>query len=253
MKLLIAILFSVVEAWASLSAYRAPDKDYEIYEMKYLKNLTLAARGNSPLGRARYYKVDSEFEAVQWSSLEQMNQLFNRIRDEAIIDSNRDYVRDRRISWLYPQDGCWIRAILFNRLAFRNFVPLPNTVYAFGKLSAKTPNTSSGRVDWWFHVAPIVQVGEKKYVLDPAIEPAHPLELSDWLGRMGKPEKIKVAICGPGTNSPGSSCTRGNNGLEFWAMQDQKYFLKLEWNNLRRLGRDPVTELSDRPPWRKSF
>lgn len=241
---------SLVFAESEISAYRDPDKDYTLYEKSALR--TLAKEKNlkiSPLGSARAYRLQSPLSATEWRGVDDMQSRFESARDMRFIKTSRDPEFLRRISWLYPTDGCYVRAALFSRNFYRLFVPVPDKVFAFGNLRVKTPNHIRGVVTWWFHVASIVEVQGQKYVMDPAIEPANPLTLEEWLGRMGDPQKIKISICNSGATAPTSDCSRETDGMELSAEYQQKYFLDLEWNLLKKLGRDPEMELGDHPPW----
>lgn len=233
-----------------IRAYRSLNIDYTKYEKKFLEQRSdEKALRATPIGSARLYNPANLPKGTGWSSVAVMQERFEQIRDERFLTLNNDQDFLRRISWLYPQDGCYIRAALFNRNAFRMFIPIPSTVFAFGNLRLKTNNSPRGVVGWWFHVAPLVQVGETKYVLDPAIEPERPLTIDEWLSRMGTPVRIKVAICGSGTNSPGGNCNRESDGMELWAVRAQKHFLELEEKQLIRMGRNPDAELGENPPW----
>ncbi len=105
----------------------------------------------------------------------------------------------------------------------------------------KTRNSPKGVVGWWFHVAPIVEGKNVKYVLDPAIHPLAPLTLREWLATMGKPEKMKVAICASGAYSPSDNCDKESDGLELRAERAQQKYLGLEYDRMARMGR--VNEL----------
>lgn len=236
----------------NVSAYRHLKTDFSFYEKRVLrgKREFHLLRGPSAIRSARIYS-DSTHTAkvVSWKSHLDMQERFESIRDERFLITSDDPDFPRRISWLYPKDGCFARAALFNRNAFRMFIPVPNKVFAFGNLRVETNNSPQGVVGWWYHVAPIVQVGNEKFVLDPAIDHEKPLSLKEWLSRMGDPAKIKVAICGSGTYSPGDSCQKETDGMELRAEITQKHYLELEERELRRMGRDPEVELGDTPPW----
>lgn len=235
---------------AEPSAYRKMNIDYSVYERRALEQETdEKILGTTPLRSARLYNEELLPKAIGWKSVGVMQKRFEQIRDDRFLTLSSEPDFPRRISWLYPKDGCFTRASLFNRNAFRMFVPIPNKVFAFGNLRVKTNNSSRGVVGWWYHVAPIVQVGAVKYVLDPSIEPTKPLTLKEWLGRMGKPEKIKVSICGSGTYSPGDNCSKETDGMELRAERVQKHYLALEKKELQRMGRDVEAELGETPPW----
>lgn len=250
-SLLLLVLLPFGQVFGRESAYRPLHIDYSVYEgraieregdQKFLRT--------SALRSAKKYSEAELPEATPWVSHEILQMRFEKIRDERFLTLASDPDFPRRISWLYPKDGCFARASLFNRIAFRLFIPIPNKVFAFGNLRVKTPNARRGVVGWWYHVAPIVEVKGVKYVLDPAIDHEKPLPLEEWLSRMGKPEKIKVAICNTGTYSPGDDCNKKTDGMELRALRTQKYYLELEERELRRMGRDPEIELGEHPPWK---
>lgn len=249
----LTILITITSAAnATVEAYRPSNVDYTVYERRVLrskKEFELKSFRVSPLGSARIYNEANLPKATAWRSIADMQERFERIRDERFLTLSSEPDFPRRISWLYPKDGCFARASLFNRNAFRLFIPVPNKVFAFGNLRVKTPNSTRGAVGWWYHVAPIVQVGADKYVLDPAIEATRPLLLKEWIERMGNPKKIKVSICGSGAYSPGDNCHKETDGMEARAERTQKHYLALEEKELERLGRNPEVELGEAPPW----
>ena len=120
---------------------------------------------------------------------------FEAIRDGKILKDNQ---QSRRITWRYPHDGCYARAALVNKEIFQKFIPIPQKIFAFGNLRVQTSNSNRGVIGWWYHVGPVVEVNHEKYVLYPAIEPTKPLQLKEWLGRMGILSKIKISICNTG-------------------------------------------------------
>ena len=100
-------------------------------------------------------------------------------------------------------------------------------------------------------MAPIVRVGHEVYVLDPAIEPKRPLEVHEWLARMGADftNPVEVAICSSHSYDPVSNCAQGANRSAD-AYDDQYHFLSEEWTRQIDLQRDPAQVLGDNPPWR---
>ena len=234
-----------------VSAYRPFHVDYSYYEQRAMnKESDQKILRITPLRSATLFSENKLPDVTAWKSVGVMQKRFEAIRDERFITLSSSPDFPRRISWLYPKDGCFARAALFNRNAFRNFIPIPKKIFAFGNLRVKTSNVTRGAVGWWYHVAPIVKVGDTKYVLDPAIDPRGPLPVKEWLSHMGKPEKIKVAICDSGTYSPGDNCQKKTDGLELRAHQTQKHYLMLEEREIKRLGKDPRKLLGENPPWR---
>lgn len=249
---LVLLLTGIAHAEEMFSAHRPLDRDYREFEQKVnQENDENGFVRVSPLNSSRHYNEENLPRATAWKSVEDMQARFEQLRDERFLTTPTEPEFPRRISWLYPADGCWTRASLFNRNAFRLFVPVPKKVFAFGNLRVKTSNSFSGVVGWWYHVAPIVEVNNVKYVLDPSIESERPLLLNEWLERMGNPKKIKVAICNSGTYQPGDSCDRETDGVEVTAEKHQKHYLSLEKQQLKKLGRNVEAELGDAPPWKK--
>lgn len=247
----------VLASPGNISAYRPLTQDYSIYESRMLNSgRNVIKESSHSIGRtsairaARLYNESELPKATSWKSTKALQERFEMIRDLRFLTLAHAPDFPRRISWLYPKDGCYARASMMNRKAFRMFVPIPKKVFAFGNLKVETPNAVRGVVGWWYHVAPVVEVQGKKFVLDPSIEYSRPLPLREWLDRMGNPEKIKVAICNTGTYSPGDDCSKRTDGMELSAEYTQKQYLKLEEWELKRLGREPESELGENPPWR---
>lgn len=237
------------------SAIRQPGVSYEVYKSRahsMAQPKEFAAEGDTPMDHARKFKRGGLPHLVKWANLDELRTQFERVRDTRwIIDGERPNFL-RRPSWMFPDDGCYARAALVNRMLSKGNGPVPNKVFAFGDLTARTENTSHGTVNWWYHVAPVVDVDGEAYVLDPSIEPRRPLSLKEWLGRMGpNPGEIEVAICGSGSYSPYDQCDRDTDGEEVLAQQDQKGFLQMEWYRIEELRRNPVNELGDNPPWKR--
>ncbi|HXH32686.1 MAG TPA: protein-glutamine glutaminase family protein [Bacteriovoracaceae bacterium] len=232
------------------SAHRTPGTSFEAYENRAIRD-TIGVQSSEPtvLDRATYFSQSGLRDATHWPSYSKVLTRFRHVRDVRFLNWLRNPDFTRRSSWLYPDDGCYIRAALAVINARKLGAGTPNKVFAFGNLKATTANSPKGYVTWWYHVAPIVQVGSTKYVLDPAIEPSKPLTLTAWLSRMGDPATMKVAICGSGAYVPSSTCKKISDGTEGTATKNQNKFLDYEWDRLVKLGRNPELELGGSPPW----
>jgi hypothetical protein len=192
-------------------------------------------------------------EIPQWNSW-QLRTGFQRLRDQRYLEMSTMPGFARRLSWLYPDDGCFSRAALATQLLAHEGYPHPKKLFAFGNLVAQTPNTSSGQVSWWYHTVPVVRVGGEVMALDPSIEPKRPLPFAEWVQRMGgSPQDFTFAVCQSGTYTPYSSCYAPPSEDVSAEMQDQDAFLQAEWAREQELGRDPVKELGDQPPWKASL
>lgn len=172
---------------------------------------------------------------------------FEQVREEKPLKDLQG--RARRLTWLYPDDGCYARAELAARLLQAKGATAPAKIFAFGGLAVNTPNHPDGMVSWWYHVAPIVRVGAEYYVFDPAIEPLRPLKAQEWLKIMNAPE-AQISICSTNSYDPDSPCETTRT-YESSARSDEINFLSMEWTRLQYLGRSPEAELGDRPPWKK--
>ncbi len=103
------------------------------------------------------------------------------------------------IPFLYPDDGCWIRAHIMCHL-MRTGGPDTTTnppedpekvwIHANTLLEAPTANHPDCRVLWAWHVAPTLLVslpgGDEKRVIDPSLSPS-PESMADWKNRQGDP------------------------------------------------------------------
>lgn len=231
-----------------ISSIRNPRIPYEYYLEKAIQEVKYSPDFDATvLSVARYYTGENLPDATSWDSLQELNDQFKNVRNERFITWTGRREFPRRITWLYPLDGCYARAAAANLWFKNNKINVPKTIFAIGNLMVKTKNSPRGAVWWWFHVAPVVQVEDEKYVIDPSIEPKKALTVKEWLERMGTPSKIRVAICGAGTYSPKSSCALEN--VPTWGPYETANFFAREWNQLERLGKSPELYLGPNPPW----
>ncbi len=240
------------------SAWREPGHSY----LEYLLNAKEVARRdrtNEPTFPITAVDSASKFsqgnlpEATSWSSLQELRERFEYVRDwRGLIWPTKPDFR-RRSSWLYPDDGCYARAALAQKNLHALKITPASKVFAFGNLHIESKNAADGAITWWYHVAAIVEVDGKKFVLDPAISPQAPLELRAWLAQMSSdPDSLEVAICGSGTYTPYDACNKVSDGQEVEAQHDQLRFLDLEWERIEFLNRDPEAELGESPPWKSN-
>lgn len=237
--------------FAGRSARREPGVSYHAYK-SHLKALSESSRFRSatPMDEAKPFGTAVLPAATEWPSEAVMLERFKQFRDHRFVhDSSRpDFLR--RSTWLYPDDGCFARASLAVLNLHKWSYEAPSKVFVFGDLQVETKNAPWGSVSWWYHVAPLVEVNGQKYVMDPSIEPKHPLKLAEWLGRMSeRPEALEVAVCGSGSYTPDDICAKRTDGIERTALTDQGYFLSAEWYRLEELNRNPERELGEYPPW----
>jgi len=187
---------------------------------------------------------------VEWKDNKQMINAFKKGRDLRFLNwyqEKRPF--KRRSTWLYPDNGCYARAELLvrNLLAWK-FSPLYKA-FVFGNLEVESSN-SPDTIYWWYHVVPVVKLQGEYFVFDPAIFPSSPLPLNQWLETMvGDINQVKVSICSAHTYDPGSPCLKEIIVSIDEVLNDQDSFLDLEWERIETLGRIPMQELGDSPPW----
>lgn len=173
---------------------------------------------------------------------------FAGLRDARPLRHPDDFAR--RLTWLYPDDGCFARAALMADLAEDLRLPRPRKVFVFGELEVKTPNSPQGSVSWWYHVAPIVSAGGAAYVLDPAIEPERALRLQEWVERMQlRSRALTLSICSEHAYTPDSPCRDAPPDTDSIAGKNMNLYLPREWERVQTLGMNPNVVLGDSPPW----
>lgn len=177
----------------------------------------------------------------------QLREIFEFVRDTRFMKQGNGQL-DRRLTWLYPDDGCYARAAVasFNLPGY----PLPTKAFIFGDLQVQSENSITGIVEWWYHVAVAYRVGDTVFVIDPALNPYQPLSLNDWGLHMVEDIRMaRFSLCNQATYDPAADCTGVKGVTKDVAYKEQTSFLPLEWNRVQDLGRIPELELGDQPPW----
>jgi hypothetical protein len=187
----------------------------------------------------------------KWANAIEVSTAFVLMRDFRFISSPNERKFLRRVSWLFPDDGCFARAALAKKNLLEWRFPPIKKLFAFGNLVVKTRNHPSGEVTWWYHVVPVLGVGPDAYVFDPAIEPKRPILISEWVEAIGGiSAKVILAICSADTYTPTDSCLNPDAAAESSALDDQLQLLEYERMRLESMHRDPKKELGDSPPWK---
>lgn len=247
--LILGILFSLHSF--GTSAHRNDNESYESAKKRALINYSLlhpqfaAPYSQTPEDKkALLSKID--LSKVTEISKEQLQNIFYYIRDTRFMFDGK---HQRRLSWLYPDDGCFARAAM-SSINLKEY-PTPHKVFIFGELNVKTPNTKNGYVNWWYHVAVAYRVDKSVFIIDPSINPHTPMTIEAWgLTMVPNINSVEFAICNPLSYDASSSCSGEDPRSEDSAYSDQLHFLGLEWNRLERLHRSPEKELGDEPPWK---
>jgi hypothetical protein len=236
---------------APLSAARDPADSFYEAVRKTAPQFLGKEDGDSPVVANRRLPLAHADRAalVGWDPAE-LADGFALARDTRAIPSATHPDFPRRPAFLYPDDGCFVRAeYMANELAHAGH-PRPAKVFVFGNLSVATANAPSGRVSWWYHVAPVVVAGDQTWVLDPSIEPTAAITLEDWIGRQTPVDQAQVSFCSPFAYTPDDRCDApAPADLDGAAMRSQDFYLDAEWQRQLDLHRDPTQVLQDMPPW----
>jgi hypothetical protein len=175
--------------------------------------------------------------------------MFKLIRDTRFLQTKQDLAFERRISWLFPDDGCFARAALAGmKLSDLHYVR-PFKIFVFGDLSLQTPYAGSGSVSWWYHVSSVVSYMGSIFVLDPALDTEKPVLVDDWYNKMGDSSEMKVTICNPYSYDPIDDCYIATGASDKEAVSDQMIYLEKEWKRIKLLGFEPSVLLGATPPW----
>ena len=116
------------------------------------------------------------------------------------------------IPFTFPDDGCHARAHRMCELMRRDHRVLAGKVWLFGDLRARTRNHAQCRVEWLYHVAPVVNVRTngsiEPMVIDPSLF-AGPVTISGWKRIQGDPNaELKFSAASIWDQPPGENIIR---------------------------------------------
>lgn len=112
------------------------------------------------------------------------------------------YEIDQCISFQYAQDGCYARAHKMCYILNNTYHYATNKIFSFANaggdvLSVQAQKWGGCCVNWWYHVAPLVNIktptGVKAYVFDPAMF-NQPVLLSEWLRAQENPACVSWGV-----------------------------------------------------------
>lgn len=251
--LTLPIIVFAAQSDPGASAKRLPDESYS-HALKRVRQSLSPERdisGDRDTAVSKQVRVSQiDFSLVPAvASYEELLGLFKLIRDNRFLHAENNPEFLRRISWMYPDDGCFARAALTTMILDEQKLTRPAKIFAFGDLQVDTPYTFSGSVNWWYHVSTAVSYMGTVYVFDPAINAEAPLPVSDWYNRMGNEAELKGVVCNAYAYDPFDRCSKIDHPDDELALEDQLSYLYKEWRRIDALGFDPNDLLGDNPPW----
>jgi hypothetical protein len=201
-----------------------------------------------------------------WPNYKVIQDNFNKLRDFRYFNDTEVPGFGRRVTWLFPDDGCWTRDAAVIKDLFGPFMNMsnrfsrPSKIFAFGSLCVNTKNSPQGAVAWWYHTAPIVRDGEtnEAYVLDPSVNPYAPEPVEKWVADISQRTGVcsmttsyveKFNICNGYGADPYETC-KNTYDTEDWAERQQEEFRIYERERQAELGRKVNEVLGDNPPWK---
>jgi hypothetical protein len=182
-----------------------------------------------------------------WSKLTATD-FFFMVRDERWLHQVGKPFFERRISWLYPDEGCEARAEIVCYRAKQSLLTKPYKLFANGRMRPKTTNHVDRVVTWGVHVAPVVKNSATgtPYLFDPVLDPTRMLTYTSWLQLLRPEGPLVVAVEDPSKYSP---LAQSPKDIDDALDEMQNIYLVEEWLRQRDLGRDPNQVLGDNPPW----
>lgn len=186
----------------------------------------------------------------EWTSETPIEQAFAEMRSERYRELDSSF--PRRITWFYPDDGCFARATAATNYLRERGYPDPAKLFLFGSLHVETqfaPPRWGGKVWWWYHVAPAYRVKDQIFVFDPTVDNLRPLLLSEWVAATHAEADGEIAVCGWETYVPRSSCHKAWPVNKDQALNAVGWYLDGEWGRVEGLGLQPARFLGEEPPW----
>lgn len=185
-------------------------------------------------------------------SMEALMERFTYARDTRFIDDPSVPNFLRRLSWMYPDDGCFMRAGYANILMKDKFQQDSARVFVFGDLIVNSPHATDP-VQWWYHTAPIVKLADQIYVLDPALYPKNPVTIKDWVNTQGVTfDTTDVSLCDANSFSPDEACFGSDTDEESLKTYAPIYLGAERYRQLELHNNDEAVVnnlLGEFPPW----
>ena len=183
-----------------------------------------------------------------WPKEKNHKLFFENARDNRFMKDKGNF--SRRITWLYPDDGCFARTELMAQQIEKQGAPAGVKIYAFGSLINESAYSDGGPTEWWYHVAVGYLVDGKVAIFDPSVSPEKIVTLNEWIQKMGNPKDLTLSICHRNSYGPSDSCLNPKSNRADRALEDEFELFPYEWERVSSIGKDPKLILGDSPPWK---
>jgi hypothetical protein len=259
----VAVAQSATPPKIDCGSAKRPEVDLETY-FATCRARAAAARGRAGITAAgdTVEGTKSVWSQVNWSVVPTWSDAdilaqYPLQRDVRYMTGTNNPGVSRRISWMYPDDGCFARAEQFNAKVAAAGKTRPYKLFAFGSLRVYSSN-SSETVTWGWHVVPVVRrtTGEV-IVFDAALNPCRPINWKEWLSFMVDDVNVfntagsgfAISLASPTAYGP-FDLKNGEPSHEAESLVDQQTrFLNYEWDRQVALGRDPNVVFGPNPLW----
>ena len=155
------------------------------------------------------------------------------------------------IPFLYPDDGCWARAHEMCRLMIAAGAQ-PAKIWIYGGLHVQSANKPDCNVNWYWHVAPTLQVstatGIETWVVDPSLF-TQAVSQATWVSVQGNPNptlapsSADIYTLSPPTYSTTTDLTYTQTNIDL-----QTYRNLLQLRSVGPAGPPPYIACLARPP-----
>ncbi len=111
-------------------------------------------------------------------SFSQVQEVFDYMKAQ---DCNNYYADTNPcIPFQYKRDGCYARAHKMKEVMENVFRRSCDKIFVWGKLR----NGCTFYRRWYYHVAPVVYVGSRQYIIDPGLNKNGPVSIAEWKNAM---------------------------------------------------------------------
>lgn len=214
---------------ASLSALRYEEESYQNARLRSIAQSPRIYSDSIDESSQTAHDVAKKLSEVDLSNvplvetLDQVTEYYEYVRNTPFIETKDAYLEARRITWFYPDDGCYIRAMMMAIFLDHDKSLKLDKIFAFGNLRAETEYSRSGIVRWWYHVAVAVRYGSEVYVFDPAVNHNKALTVQEWRDSIAdKDDEVKFSICSSKTYGPDSDCYNPKDYQDAFYIKVQK-------------------------------